>query len=80
MLFRDGQILLWSCGKNRTIEPPVQVEESLTCCDIFDAGSGFEAQGDAEMEAESDGKSVPASQTTALIHLGGGRGAAYHSG
>jgi len=31
------------------------VEESLTCCDIFDAGGGFNARGDAEMEAESDG-------------------------
>jgi len=53
---RDGAIMVWSCGKNRAIEPALKVDETLTCCDIFDGGANSEAGGDVEMQQEQDGE------------------------
>ena len=60
-LFRDGSILVWSCGESRVIEPQLKIEETLTCANIFDFqnnqngnGNGS-AYGDGGLDAEMQG-------------------------
>ncbi len=54
---RDGSIFVWSCGKDKIIDPTLKMEETLKCCDIYDAGNGGGAGADEEMGQEQDGTS-----------------------
>ena len=49
-LIRDGDVRIWSCGKNKCPEPAIAVEDNLNCCAIqkFDhlPGSMIQASGD----------------------------------
>ena len=47
--------MLWSCGKNRVIEPAMKVDDALTCCDMVSGGDGFESGDDVAMQQEQDG-------------------------
>ena len=49
-LIRDGDVRIWSCGKNKCLEPAIAIDDNLNCCAIqtFDhlLGSMIEASGD----------------------------------
>ena len=67
---RDGSILLWSCGKNRVIEPEMKVEETLTCADIFTVNEPYNGSGDAQvMEGKSSLSHIPFMHSITAVHF-----------
>ena len=65
ILFRDGTVRIWSCGKGKCLEPAISIDDVANCCDIVkceeSAYSITSPAGDDNIGKKIDGRRIKAS-------------------